>query len=245
MARKKAHEEHENAERWLVSYADFITLLFAFFTVLYATGQTEKGKLEEAMQSIRSSFMTGGGMFSEKGNTLMPHLKPGAPGAGASSEEKALGRIAAALSPLRDAGGSGGSGGSSPFEIKRSREGLVVRLDEKVLFKPGKTDLTPEAKRALEALGTKVRDLDVPLEVRGYALRDAWVSDPKSWNLALQRAVAVSSYMATAVPFFGERITLDARTEPASGSSGNTRRVEILLKVDSDDIARLISTPVD
>src|SRR5688572_24612252 len=150
MARKKMHEEHENAERWLVSYADFITLLFAFFTVLYATGQTEKGKLEEAMQSIRSSFMTGGGMFSEKGNTLMPHLKPGTPGAGASNEEKALGRIAASLSPLRDAGGSGGS---SPFEIKRSREGLVVRLDEKVLFKPGKTDLTPEAKRALEALG--------------------------------------------------------------------------------------------
>jgi chemotaxis protein MotB len=243
MARKKVHEEHENAERWLVSYADFITLLFAFFTVLYATGQTEKGKLEEAVQSIRSSFMTGGGMFSEKGNTLLPNLKPGASGSGSSNEEKALGRIAASLSPLRDAGGNGGT---SPFEIKRSREGLVVRLDEKVLFKPGKTDLTPEAKRALEALGTKVRDLDVPLEVRGYALRDAYASDPKSWNLALQRAVAVSSYMATAVPFFGERITLDARTEPAgSGSGGNTRRVEILLKVNNDDIARLISTPVD
>lgn len=242
MARKKAHEEHENAERWLVSYADFITLLFAFFTVLYATGQTEKGKLEEAMQSIRSSFMTGGGMFSEKGNTLMPHLKPGTPGTGASSEEKALGRISASLAPLRDAGGSGGS---SPFEIKRSREGLVVRLDEKVLFKPGKVDLTPEAKRALEALGTKVRDLDVPIEVRGYALRDAYVSDPKSWTLALQRATVVSTYMATAVPFFGERITLDARTEPAGGSGGNSRRVEILLKVNNDDIARLINTPVD
>jgi len=239
MARKKAHEEHENAERWLVSYADFITLLFAFFTVLYATGQTEKGKLEEAVQSIRASFMTGGGMFSEKGNTLLPNLKPAAPGAGASSEEKALGRIAASLSPLKDAGGSGGT---SPFEVKRTREGLVVRIDEKVLFKPGKTDLTPEAKLALEALGTKVRDLDVPLEVRGYALRDAYAYDPKSWNLALQRAVAVSTHMTNHVPFFGERITLDARTE-ASGGGVNSRRVELLLKVNSDDIARLINTP--
>lgn len=243
MKRHRRHARHTaHSERWLISYADFITLLFAFFTVLYATGQTEKGKLEEAMQSIRSSFMTGGGMFSEKGNTLLPNLKPVPPGAGASSEEKALGRIAASLAPLND---SGGSGGSSPFEIKRTREGLVVRLDEKVLFKPGKTDLTPEAKRALEALGTKVRDLDVPLEVRGYALRDAYVSDPKSWTLALQRATSVSNYMVTAVPFFGERITLDARTEPAGGSGGNSRRVEILLKVNNDDIARLINTPVD
>ena len=36
MARRKQHEEHENHERWLVSYADFITLLFAFFVVMYS-----------------------------------------------------------------------------------------------------------------------------------------------------------------------------------------------------------------
>ena len=44
MARKKRHEAHENHERWLVSYADFITLLFAFFVVMFATSQTDKGK---------------------------------------------------------------------------------------------------------------------------------------------------------------------------------------------------------
>jgi hypothetical protein len=44
MARKPKIPEHVNHERWLVSYADFITLLFAFFTVLYATAQTDSGK---------------------------------------------------------------------------------------------------------------------------------------------------------------------------------------------------------
>ena len=44
MARRK-HQEHENHERWLVSYADFITLLFAFFVVLYASSQVDKRKV--------------------------------------------------------------------------------------------------------------------------------------------------------------------------------------------------------
>ena len=47
MARKK-HEEHENHERWLVSYADFITLLFAFFVVMFATSQTDKAKAQRS-----------------------------------------------------------------------------------------------------------------------------------------------------------------------------------------------------
>ena len=44
MARAKKHAEHANHERWLVSYADFITLLFAFFVVMFATSQTDKAK---------------------------------------------------------------------------------------------------------------------------------------------------------------------------------------------------------
>src|SRR5882724_10767711 len=56
MARKKHEEEHENHERWLVSYADFITLLFAFFTVLYATSQHDIAKAQEFQRSIQKAF---------------------------------------------------------------------------------------------------------------------------------------------------------------------------------------------
>ena len=56
MARKKKHPEHVNHERWLVSYADFITLLFAFFTVLYATSQTDNQKMNEVMLAMRAAF---------------------------------------------------------------------------------------------------------------------------------------------------------------------------------------------
>ena len=64
MAKKKKHEEHENLERWLVSYADFMTLLFATFVVLYALAQIdikEFGKLEESIKmAFNNSPISGG-----------------------------------------------------------------------------------------------------------------------------------------------------------------------------------------
>ncbi|MCX7014797.1 MAG: hypothetical protein NTW86_19990, partial [Candidatus Sumerlaeota bacterium] len=56
MARKKKPEEHVNHERWLVSYADFITLLFAFFTTMYAIGESDRGKAEKFIHSVNNAF---------------------------------------------------------------------------------------------------------------------------------------------------------------------------------------------
>ena len=56
MARKKKHEEHENHERWLVSYADFITLLFAFFVVMYSMSSVNEGKYRVLSESMTAAF---------------------------------------------------------------------------------------------------------------------------------------------------------------------------------------------
>ena len=56
MARKKKHEEHENHERWLVSYADFITLLFAFFVVMYSVSAVNEGKFRVLSESLVAAF---------------------------------------------------------------------------------------------------------------------------------------------------------------------------------------------
>src|SRR6266849_3512632 len=60
MARAKKHAEHANHERWLVSYADFITLLFAFFVVMFATSQTDKAKAKQVSDSVREALENGG-----------------------------------------------------------------------------------------------------------------------------------------------------------------------------------------
>ncbi len=54
--RRRRHEEHENLERWLVSYADFITLLFAFFVVMYAVSSVNEGKYRVLSESLNSVF---------------------------------------------------------------------------------------------------------------------------------------------------------------------------------------------
>ncbi len=70
MARKKKHEEHVNHERWLVSYADFITLLFATFTALYAISNADKEKFAALAKSLRNSFSTDKPTQVER-----PHMK--------------------------------------------------------------------------------------------------------------------------------------------------------------------------
>lgn len=60
MARKRRHAEHENHERWLISYADFITLLFAFFVVMFASSQTDKAKAQQVAESVKDALQNGG-----------------------------------------------------------------------------------------------------------------------------------------------------------------------------------------
>ena len=70
MARKKEPEKAANHERWLVSYADFITLLFAVFVTLYAMSQTDKQKVEQVAASYRSAFGVTSGAASGRPEVL-------------------------------------------------------------------------------------------------------------------------------------------------------------------------------
>ncbi len=68
MAKKHKHPEHENHERWVISYADMVTLLFALFVVLYAMGVVEMEKLEQLSKSIQFAFhIEGEGKTKEEG----------------------------------------------------------------------------------------------------------------------------------------------------------------------------------
>src|ERR1700743_1051113 len=60
MARRKRAQHAENHERWLISYADFITLLFAFFVVMFASSQADKGKAKQVSNSVKEALENGG-----------------------------------------------------------------------------------------------------------------------------------------------------------------------------------------
>src|SRR5215467_14020000 len=67
--RRKPHQSHENHERWLVSYADFITLLFAFFVVMFASTQADKNKVKAVSDSVREALEHG--QFSSAISTVL------------------------------------------------------------------------------------------------------------------------------------------------------------------------------
>src|SRR5262245_37591317 len=87
MSRRKKKHEHANHERWLVSYADFITLLFAFFVVLYSSAQVDNKKIAQVSAAIQGGFQqlgafaggTGGPQLSSAVNQapmILPEMAP-------------------------------------------------------------------------------------------------------------------------------------------------------------------------
>src|SRR2546426_10258311 len=73
-ARRKKPPAHENHERWIISYADFITLLFAFFVVMFASSQTDKAKAQAMSDSIK------GALGKDKISSAISEILGGAPG---------------------------------------------------------------------------------------------------------------------------------------------------------------------
>ena len=138
---KKKHEEHENHERWLVSYADFITLLFAFFVVMYSISSVNEGKFRTVSDSIRaalnpvvspSSSPTPFQVGASKPATIVPNLIP--------SKDVAVRRLRQALKALQV------SARVEPILMTEPGEStIVLSLPDLVLFESGAAVLRPEA----------------------------------------------------------------------------------------------------
>src|SRR5579864_2945873 len=160
MSRKKRHEEHINHERWLVSYADFITLLFAFFVVLYSSSQVDKRKVGKLSLAIQVAFQQMG--VFETSNTKMPlsTTEPMPfqdaqaienvvrtqdlrrivqPGQGMMSNAILPGEMLGIQSEIEKA--LAPEIRSHVVELKAQREGLVISLREIGFFESGSADL--------------------------------------------------------------------------------------------------------
>jgi chemotaxis protein MotB len=203
MARKKRHEEHANHERWLVSYADFITLLFAFFVVMFATSQTDKGKAAQVSESVKraleenefASVMAGilGGTVGKKGvgNAMM--RGPG--GAAKALEKSAKDPRLAELLPsqlflneqLKNEIAAG------KVTIHMGSRGLVVSLQEAAFFPSGDSTVDLAAYGSLEKIAASIRQLPNPVRLEGHTDSVPIHNDrfASNWDLSAARAIAM------------------------------------------------------
>lgn len=245
MARKPKHPEHENLERWLVSYADFITLLFATFVVLYALAQTDVNDFAKLQESLKYAFsqnalmdgqqsiMDGSDSLfdQQQANSFIPslmleYISP-------KYEEESFKEIEDMIQELKKAGELDG------ITSKITEKGLMLTFDDKYLFAPASAYLDKDAKKLLDKVGVLICKKFIlhSMFVEGHTDSDPIKSSqyPSNWELSSARASSVVRYLIDRFKFSPSLFTAIgyADTRPLesaiSPKDPANRRVEILI----------------
>ena len=242
---KKKHEEHENHERWLVSYADFITLLFAFFVVMYSISSVNEGKFRTVSDSIKAAlnpivspanvavpFTIG----QNKAVTVNPTID--------TVKEPAVRRLREIMRSLKN---------ETQLDIIQMKElsngDIVLTLPDTVLFRTGEAVLRPEALPFIQAISEVLIDLDRHVRVEGHTdnVPIRTVQFPSNWELSATRAVTVVRTLSEQYGLQGDHLTAvgHADSRPLADNltpehRAKNRRVEIVVQE-----ARPVPQPIE
>ena len=241
MARRKQEEEHENHERWLVSYADFITLLFAFFVVMYALSTVNEGKYRVLSNSMVSAFRNVD-INTESQQIIVKPIpivqKPGAP---ANSREAAKQKqrdkmrnvakdILDVMAPLIAQG---------KVRVLETSRGVTIEINDSILFSPGQALLQPTLIKAMSAIADVLVPTDFPITIEGHTdnIPINTQQFPSNWELSAVRATTVLRLFADA-GVAADRLTAigyaDTRpVEPNLMADGRARNRRVSILIDS------------
>ena len=192
---KKKHEDHENHERWLVSYADFMTLMFAFFVVLWSQTKTDQVKMDALQNGLQAAFE--GTPMAAVGakNPLQLGDEETSDGYASRSPEAEILSFNAASNPRLEAVRARlqGSFSDNVVQLGLIDNTLLVALNETVLFESGSASIHPTAYYSLGELAEALMDEAVILDVVGHADGTPTSGGPFGDNLGLAMARAVAT----------------------------------------------------
>ncbi len=247
--RRDAPEERENLDRWLVSYADFITLLFAFFVLLYATSRIDNKKLVDLEKAIKFAMhFKGSGGIGELPIFKGPPTDSGCPPAAIYSDrvprigpqdrriieslrKKIQVRLRQFLQYRPD---------NSPVQIETEGRRLIVRLSASHFFDPSQAAIRPEMIPVLDVISAELTAIGKPLRIDGHT-DDRRLTNTKfrdNWELSASRAAAVAAYVQGAFHFDGKMLSASGfgssrpvgDNETSVGREAN-RRIEMVVEV--------------
>jgi chemotaxis protein MotB len=204
MARKK-REAPENHERWLVSYADFITLLFAFFVVMFASSQTDKTKTQAVSDSVQkalkgesfNSVVTAilGGAVDVKGQGSAQMKGPG----GVKKELKTVdvkrdGQIAELLPSLQILSKElGPEIKAGKLQINMGARGLVISFTQAALFPSGEDEIAKDFYPGIQKIANAIQQVPNPVKLEGHTdsvpIHNARFKS--NWDLSAARSIAL------------------------------------------------------
>ena len=250
MSRRKVQRGHANHDRWLVSYADFITLMFAFFVVMFASSQADRSKVKRVSESVTKALEDGpasrmqaavaemlGRKPDPKAQTTPVSLKgptieiPKPPGAAVMTGEL-LPSLAYLQTQLQKEIESG------KMRISLEPRGLVVSLQQATFFPSGEDTLDPATYSSLEKVAIAMRQLPNPVRLEGHT--DAIpIHTPRfrsNWELSAARAIAVLDLLTDRFEIPRGRLAIAgyADTAPLAANDSDAdrarnRRVDIVI----------------
>jgi len=202
MARRRPIEDDSDLQRWMVSWADFLTLLFAFFVVMYGISSVNQDKYRQLADSLSEVFdrnQFGGGVNSQSifdqsgagildgGQSLIqaPATFIEVDDAQATAELRELqARLTADLDGLFDAG---------QVEIQGGKLWFTIEIRSALLFEPGDVIPAIEADPIIAKIAEVLRSADNPIHIEGYTDNQPVSGDrfPSNWELSAARAAAV------------------------------------------------------
>jgi chemotaxis protein MotB len=218
MARGRHREEHENHERWLISYADLLTLMFAFFVVMYAVSSVNEGKFRVLANSLVASFRTPNQSLEpiQVGELIKPTasvtpINVASRAALNMPQERLLVQVSEGeqfskpatdgdlestdldLAAERIRAAMAPLIEQGTVEVRHMKHWLEIEMKASILFASGSARLEPEALPVLEQLAGIVRHLENPLEVEGYTdnVPISTTVFPSNWELSAARSASV------------------------------------------------------
>ncbi len=231
MVKKKKIEARVNHERWLVSYADFVTLLFAFFVVMFASSTLDKGRAQQVSDSVKKaieestvaakiSAVLGREVKPAKKSTKMPPVAELSPSLDLLARELAAEVLAG--------------------KIKLSLEprGLVISLPQATYFPSGQDTIDSATFPSLAKVARVVRELPNPVRLEGHTDSEPIHNSRfrNNWELSAARSVAMLELLTTQFEVPSSRLTIAGYAENVPVSSNETqegraqnRRVDLVI----------------
>jgi chemotaxis protein MotB len=226
-----AQHGYTGSSRWMVPYADLLTLLMGFFVVLYAMASTPSqsataAEAEKPPQNVRRVVQKPSDLaqVQRKLNLLAQQTIPsadkreGAPGVKANKQNpETLNAV---------------------MHVSHQARGMVISLEDRILFQPGKAELTPEARKTLDALAGILKETPRPVRIEGHTDNTpiATAKYPSNWELSTARATNILRYLLEAQQFPPERLSASGYGEfqPVAENSSiegkrKNRRVDIVI----------------
>ena len=191
--RRRIAYDHENHDRWLISYADFITLLFAFFVVMYAISAVNESKYRVLASSLGDAF----GRAPVAGEAPPPlPSSPGQPSRTSPNVQEEQAHMTKMASTLLDVMAPLVKEGK--VRVTQSRRGVSIEINANVLFEPGRAELQPGSLTVLRAVADKLRNEPFNLEITGHTdlLPISNSVFASNWELSAVRATSVVRLMA-------------------------------------------------